>query len=190
MRARLTAVIFDMDGVLLDSEPLWQDAEMEVFATVGITLDRERCRETMGLRSDELVAFRHAREPWTSPSEAEVERQLLATVTRLITARAAPQPGLDRVLAILAARDVRLALASSSPYALIAAVLERLGLTECFTCIHSAEEEPYGKPHPGVYLSAARKLGVAPEECCAIEDSLNGVLAAKAARMTCVAVPE
>jgi len=85
---------------------------------------------------------------------------------------------------------VPVALASSSPYAVIEAALDRLGLTEAFRCVYSAEEEPYGKPHPGVYLTAARKLGVAPEACCAIEDSPNGVLAAKAAKMTCVAVPD
>jgi len=189
-RPRIDTVIFDMDGVLLDSEPLWQRAEIEVFATVGITLDHQRCRETMGLRSDELVAHWYARYPWTGPSLREVEDDVLRTVTRLIRAAAEPKIGLDAVLGVLATRNVRLALASSSPYALITAVLERLGLTETFTCIHSAEEEPYGKPHPGVYLTTARKLEVAPETCCAIEDSLNGVLAAKAARMTCVAVPD
>lgn len=183
-------VIFDMDGVLLDSEPLWQQAEIEVFATVGVTLDHERCRETMGLRSDEVVAYWYARYPWTGPSLRDVEEEVLRTVTRLIRAAAEPRLGLDAVLRVLATRSVRLALASSSPYALITAVLERLGLTETFACIHSAEEEPYGKPHPGVYLTTARKLGVAPEACCAIEDSANGVLAAKAARMTCVAVPD
>lgn len=190
VRARLGTVIFDMDGVLIDSEPLWQDAEIQVFATVGIALDHERCRETMGLRSDELVAHWYARHPWTSPSPRAVEREVLRVVTDLIRARAQPKDGVTDVLRVLAARDVRVALASSSPYAIIAAVLERLGLSTTFACVHSAEEEPYGKPHPGVYLSAARKLGVAPASCCAIEDSLNGVLAAKAAKMTCVAVPD
>jgi sugar-phosphatase len=85
---------------------------------------------------------------------------------------------------------VRVALASSSAYRLIRAVTERLGLADSFDCVYSAEEEEYGKPHPGVYLTAARRLGVAPTQCLAVEDSFNGVLAAKAARMKCVAVPE
>jgi sugar-phosphatase len=186
----LRAVIFDMDGVIIDSEPLWQEAEIAVLASVGIALDRRLCLQTTGLRSDELVAYWYARRPWTAPAPADVERELLRTVGALIRARAGRTAGLDAILATLAARDVRLGLASSSPYTIIVAVLERLGLTETFACVHSAEEEPYGKPHPGVYLSAARKLGVAPEACCAIEDSLNGVLAAKAAKMACVAVPD
>lgn len=189
-RAPLAAVIFDMDGVLIDSEPLWQEAEIAVFAGVGVTLDRRLCLQTTGLRSDELVAYWYARRPWSSPAPVEVERELLRLVSALIRERAERKAGLDEVLGVLATRDVRLGLASSSPYAIIDAVLERLGLTETFACVHSAEEEPYGKPHPGVYVSAARKLDVTPAACCAIEDSVNGVLAAKAARMTCVAVPD
>jgi len=186
----LRAVIFDMDGVLLDSEPLWQEAEIEVFASVGIALDRGLCLRTMGLRSDEVVAYWYGRRPWRAPSPAAVERELLRVVAALIRARAVRKEGLTDALELLTRRDVHLALASSSPYALITAVLERLELTATFACVHSAEEEPQGKPHPGVYLTTARKLGVAPTECCAVEDSLNGVLAAKAARMTCVAVPD
>ena len=189
-RPPLRAVIFDMDGVLLDSEPLWQEAEIAVFASVGIALDRSLCVRTMGLRSDELVAYWYARRPWTGPSPEAVERELLRVVTALISRRAERTRGLTEVLRVLAERDVGIALASSSPTAIIAAVLERLALTETFACVHSAEDEPYGKPHPGVYLTTARKLGVAPTACCAIEDSPNGVLAAKAAQMTCVAVPD
>ncbi len=90
---------------------------------------------------------------------------------------------------MLAAQDVPLAVASSSAASVIFAVLEKLGLTGCFRVVQSAEFEPYGKPHPGVYLTAARRLGVAPEACVAIEDSVTGVVAAKAAKMACLAVP-
>src|SRR5258706_15741318 len=92
-RPELRAVVFDMDGVLLDSEPLWQEAEIEVFAAVGIALDRGLCRRTMGLRSDEVVAYWSARRPWSTPSPAAVERELLRSVSALIRARAARTEG-------------------------------------------------------------------------------------------------
>jgi len=185
----IEAVIFDLDGVLIDSEPLWQDAEIAVFGPLGIALDRELCQLTMGLRSDEVVAYWYARRPWEGPSRAEVEAALLRTVAAHIRERGAAKPGIADVLAVLAPR-VPVALASSSPYAVIEAALERLGLTRAFCCVYSAEEEPYGKPHPGVYLTTAGKIGVAPIHCCAIEDSPNGVLAAKAAKMACIAIPD
>jgi sugar-phosphatase len=185
----IEAVIFDLDGVLIDSEPLWQDAEIAVFGPLGIALDRELCRLTMGLRSDEVVAYWYARRPWKGPGTAEVEAELLRTVAAHIRARGAAKPGIDAVLGVLAPR-VPVALASSSPYTVIEAALERLGLTRAFCCVYSAEEEPYGKPHPGVYLTTAGRIGVAPIHCCAIEDSPNGVLAAKAAKMACIAIPD
>jgi sugar-phosphatase len=83
----------------------------------------------------------------------------------------------------------RLALASSSPRAIIDAALARLGLDRAFDVVRSAEHEPFGKPHPGLLLSTATELGVSPLDCVVLEDSLTGVIAAKAARMACVAVP-
>ena len=94
------------------------------------------------------------------------------------------------MVALLAAQDLPLAVASSSSGEMIAAVMERLGIGGYFRILQSAEHEPYGKPHPGVYIEAARRLGVAPEHCLAFEDSPNGVIAAKAAKMACIAVPD
>ena len=87
-------------------------------------------------------------------------------------------------------QNVKIALASSSSYTLIEVVLNQLGIYEDFRVICSATEEEYGKPHPSVYLTTAKKLQVLREECLVLEDSLNGVLAAKAARMICIAIPE
>lgn len=189
MSLTIEAVVFDMDGVLLDSEPLWQQAEIEVFGEVGVELDVERCMQTMGLRVDEVVAHWYARHPWTARSTADVTARLLARVRTAILAEAEPTPSLHGLLAELSATGTRIALATSSPMVLVDAVIDRFELGTVFEVLASAEHEPYGKPHPGVYLTAAAGLGVAPTSCVAIEDSVNGVISAKAARMRCIAMP-
>ncbi len=183
------AVIFDMDGLLVDSEPLWVRAEIEVFGEVGVTLCEADCALTKGLRTDDVIAYWHVRRPWGSPSPADVEERLVARVAELVRNEGRALPGVAS--AIAAARSVtsKIALASSSPTPIIAAVLERLDLGSTFEVVQSAETEPYGKPHPGIFLTTAKKLGVAPTACVVLEDSLTGVVAAKAARARCIAVP-
>jgi HAD superfamily hydrolase (TIGR01509 family) len=186
----LRALIFDMDGVLIDSEPFWHEAEMAAFALAGLRLTRDDCLRTTGLRVDAVVDHWFSRAPWTAPSPREVEAAIVRRVIELVGERGALKPGVHQALAFAERAGLRTALASSSPSAIIAAVLEKFALRPRFEVVHSAEGEPHGKPHPGVYLHTAEKLGVRPEECAAVEDSPNGVLAAKAARMTCVAIPE
>lgn len=184
------ALIFDMDGVLIDSEPFWHEAEMAGFALAGLRLTREDCLTTTGLRVDAMVDHWFARAPWVTPPPREVEAAIVRHVIALIRERGTLKPGVENALAFAARAGLRTALASSSSSVVIDTVLDKLGLRSRFEVIHSAETEPYGKPHPGVYLHTAEKLGVRPEECVTIEDSPNGVLAAKAARMGCIAVPE
>jgi sugar-phosphatase len=186
----IEAVIFDMDGVLIDSEPFWQEAEITAFERVGLGLTRAMCRETMGLRVDEVVAHWRRRHGWASDLSGELEEAIISGVVERILREGEAKEGVGHALAFFEGRGVRVALASSSAYRLIGAVLDRLGLAGAFELVYSAEEEPYGKPHPGVYLTTAAKLGVPPAASLAIEDSFNGVLAAKAARMRCLAVPE
>lgn len=187
----IKAVIFDMDGVLIDSEPFWQESEIEAFSRVGLRLTREMCLQTMGLRIDEAVSYWHRRHPWEAArTPRELEDEIVNGVIERIVERGEVKEGVGHALAMFKSRGLRIALASSSAYRIIRAVVERFGLAGEFERIYSAEEEEYGKPHPGVYLTTARKLGVSPTECLAIEDSPNGVLAAKAARMKCLAVPE
>jgi sugar-phosphatase len=184
------AFIFDLDGLLIDSEPLWQEAEITVFATVGVALTRDMCRQTMGLRVDAAIAHWYARFPWEGPTPEQVKQAVLAEVRRLIVARGCILPGVRQALDLTRASGARLALASSSPLALIETAIQQLGIAPYFDVVHSAEFEAFGKPHPAVYLSAARLLGVDPHRCVALEDSINGVIAAKAAGMRCIAVPE
>lgn len=185
----IDTAIFDMDGLLIDSEPLWRAAERRVFATVGLELSDAQCMETMGLRTDEVVAYWFERHPWDGPSQAEVEELLIVTVGELIAERGQPLPGVDETLDLLAGAGYRLALASSSPPSLIDAVLAKLGLAERFELTCSALHEEHGKPHPAVYLTTCRRLGVEPGQCVAFEDSPAGVRSAHAAGMVVVAVP-
>lgn len=186
----LRAAIFDLDGLLIDSEPLWQRAEHELFATVGLQLSEAEMAETTGLRIDEVVALRHRQQPWETPSVEQLSEHIVARVVALVLAEGHAKPGGGRAIAMCARAGLRLGVASSSPLRLIEASLARLGLRDRFAEVVSAEREPFGKPHPAVFLTAASRLGVAPTECLVFEDSLNGLIAAKAARMICVAVPE
>jgi sugar-phosphatase len=186
----LRAVIFDMDGVLIDSEPFWQESEIEVFGRAGLALTREMCLQTMGLRVDEVVEYWRRGRAFDAAPAGALEEAIVGGVVERILAKGEAKEGAAHALGFFRAEGLRVALASSSAYRLIGAVTGRLGLGGEFEVVYSAEEEEYGKPHPGVYLSTARRLGVAPAECLAVEDSFNGVLAAKAARMKCVAVPD
>jgi mannitol-1-/sugar-/sorbitol-6-/2-deoxyglucose-6-phosphatase len=193
---RAGAVIFDMDGLLIDSEPLWVRAEIEVFRAVGLALAPADCGRTKGLRVDDVVAYWETQtsggfaEAGRAVPLGEVEQRLVRRVAELIASEGEPLAGARE--AVKLARDAALpiALASSSPMPIIRAALERLGLAAAFDAVHSAETETYGKPHPAIFLRTAEALGVAPPACLVLEDSLNGVIAAKAARMACIAVPE
>jgi len=186
----IKAVIFDMDGLLIDSEPLWQKAEMLVFNQVNIKLTPQLCLQTKGLRIDEVVNYWYQRHPWNNLAKQQVELLIVEQVIQLIASQGKALPGVSQAISLVIQKQVRIALASSSSSLIIKAALRKLGLIEVFEIVYSAESEILGKPHPGVYLSTADKLKVSPQECLALEDSLNGVLAAKAAQMKCIAIPE
>jgi sugar-phosphatase len=184
------AVVFDLDGLLIDSEPFWRRAEMEVFATVGVELTEAETRQTMGLRIDDAVDHWFVRRPWVGMTPGEVERAVTTRVAELIEAEGEPMPGVRAVIDLCRHLSIPMAVCSGSYAVVIEAALDRLGITDAMSAWHSAEWEPLGKPHPGAYLSTAAKLGVDPLACLAFEDSFNGAISAKAARMRVVAVPE
>ena len=188
--AAFAAAIFDMDGLLVDSEPLWHQAEIGILGDLGVPLAASACRQTKGMFVGEVTRYWFERFPWAGPSPDQVAVRVVDEVIALVRARGELKPGVARAISLCKRHGVPLAVASSSEYRLIEVVLGHFGLAGEFELVHSAEDEPYGKPHPGVFLTTASRLGVAPDHCVVWEDSPAGVLAAKAARMACVAVPE
>ena len=186
----IKAVIFDMDGLLIDSEPFWRRAQAYAFGTVGLKLDESDMRTTMGRRIDEVVAHWYHERPWTGASQKDIEALIVDKVIELVQAEGQLMRGAKQTLDFFKNKGVSTALASSSSSEIISAVLEKLGIKDYFEHVYSAENETYGKPHPGVYITTASLLGVPTERCLAFEDSPSGVLSAKAAKMKCVAVPD
>ena len=184
------AVIFDMDGVLIDSEPLWKIAMFDVFASLGSTLTANDFQRTVGLRIDQVVEYWNHEDQWGIDDTHSVVNQIIDRMVVLISENPYPLPGVIDTLDYLSKTDIKIGLATSSPQRLIDAVLKYLNIGPYFDAVHSAEFERYGKPHPDVYLKTAESLAVKPNKCLVIEDSLNGVISGKAAMMSVVCIPE
>lgn len=186
--SKFDAVIFDMDGVLVDSEPLWKIAMEEVFCSLGSTLTKTDFQQTVGMRIDHVIDFWKRIENWPESTQL-IENQIINKMVSLVKENGCPLPGVVETIQHLQ-KTKKIGLASSSPKVLIHTVLEKLNIQSNFHGVFSAEEEKYGKPHPAVYLKAAEKLQCEPHRCLVIEDSLTGVIAGKAANMTVMCIPE
>lgn len=189
MKERQKAIIFDMDGVLINSEPLWQQAEVEVFNNIGIPLTKTMSAETMGLRIDEVIKYWDVKFPDININQTQVAEKIIDRMKQLISEIGQPLSGAIEAVQLCQKMNLPLALATSSSMDLVTRVLQKLELTNVFEVIASAEKEKFGKPHPAVYLTTSDRLRVEPTQCIAFEDSINGVISAKAARMKCVAIP-
>jgi len=190
MSRSLKAIIFDMDGVLIDSEPLWKIAEVKGFGKVGLDLTHTDCEETVGLRIDEVVEMWYRKVGWEGKSCEDVAADIISILIEEIQDKGQALTGVEDALQKCKAAGLKIGLATSSYQSIIDAVLTKLKIGSYFDCVHSAEFETYGKPHPSVYQTTADQLGVSPMDCLVIEDSLNGVISGKAARMKVIAVPE
>ena len=185
--ARARHVVFDLDGVLVDSEPTHERATAEYLAGLGITLDPALATAMLGRRVRDLTDA-IAAQAGVPPEEVFAGRE--AVFWRLLEqAPPRPMPGLRPALARLAAAGLRLAVASSGTRAYVEHVLDRLGVAGDFAAVVSGEEVADGKPDPAVYLLAAERLGADPVACVAVEDAPHGIAAARAAGMLVVAVP-
>lgn len=186
---KLNAVIFDMDGLLIDSEPLWKEAADELFKSYGFKLTSKQYAITTGLRTKEFLTawFNHFN---ISPDKiAEAEKLIVNRVIELVKQKGRPLPGVPYIFNFFLERNFKIGLATSSGPALIKVVIDILDIGKHLQAVSSADELAFGKPHPEVYLNCAEKLGVLPTACICFEDSYNGMISAKAAKMKCVIVP-
>ncbi|MBK0465659.1 hexitol phosphatase HxpB [Klebsiella aerogenes] len=190
-KRQILAAIFDMDGLLIDSEPLWDRAELEVLESLGVDISRrDELPDLLGLRIDLVVDLWFAQQPWRGPDRAEVTASIIRRSIQLVEESRPLLPGVREAVALCKAQGLKIGLASASPLHMLEKVLEMFELRDQFDALASAEHLPYSKPHPQVYLDCAAKLGIAPMSCVALEDSVNGMIASKAARMRSIVVPE
>lgn len=178
-----------MDGLLIDSEPLWGEAAAQLLSQYGHTLTPQQYAQTTGLRTSEFLEhwFRYFNLPTTDLAQAE--KEIVSHVIALVKQKGKPMPGVAHIFNFFREQGFKTGLASSSPLELINLVVDLLGISDQLQAIASAEKLPFGKPHPQVYLNCAHALQVPPNSCICFEDSFNGMIAAKAAKMKCVMVP-
>ncbi|WNI85141.1 hexitol phosphatase HxpB [Citrobacter portucalensis] len=187
---QILAAIFDMDGLLVDSEPLWDQAELDVIASLGVDISRRHeLPDTLGLRIDMVVDLWFAQQPWNGPSRQEVTKRIITRAIALVEETKPLLPGVREAVALCKSQGIKVGLASASPLHMLEKVLTMFDLRDDFDALASAEKLPYSKPHPQVYLDCAAKLGIDPLNCVALEDSVNGMIASKAARMRSIVVP-
>ena len=183
----ILAVIFDLDGVIIDTEEVWEEVRRDYVAEHGRRFLPDSQTRMMGMSTGEWSTHL-SQEVGVPRTPAEVASEVLGRMAERYRAALPLIPGSVDAVRRMAAR-YPLALASSSARILIDQVLETAGLTDAFRVTLSTEEVPHGKPAPDVYLAAAARLGYPPELCAAVEDSSNGLRSAAAAGLAVIAVP-
>ena len=183
MQNQIKAVIFDMDGVLIDSEPLWRMAMIKGFTDIGIPFTDEDCKKTTGLRFIEVVEFWFDYYKITTVSTTDFENNVTNNLIDLIFTNGKEMAGVLDILTYLKQQSIKIGLATSSSEKLMHSVLQKLVINPYFNSTVSAQFLQYGKPHPEVYLLCAKQLQIKPANCLVIEDSVNGIIAGKAAQM-------
>jgi beta-phosphoglucomutase family hydrolase len=182
----LKAVIFDMDGVIIDSEPFHLEVNKKLFKKLGLSISEDEYSTYIGVSNPEM---------WTKIKELHginqsvddlSKMQLDAIMEYLKGSDEKPIPGIKELLTYLKKNHIRIGLASSSPLELIERILEMFEIRNYFHVVMSGQNVPNGKPAPDIFQNVAQKLKVNPEDSVVIEDSKNGVIAAKAAGMKCI----
>lgn len=186
----IDTVLYDMDGVLLDTEPLWGKCMLRVAEIHGIPITKDKFKETTGLRIYEVTDYWAQKYPWEGSSPAKVADDILEDIIECSKVESRVLPGVVASLKLLKDNGYKIGLASSSPMKMIDELVTHYDIKSYFDTITSADTVELGKPHPGVFLQAAEELRSSPLNCVVIEDSINGMIAAKAARMKVIMVPD
>ena len=187
---RFDAIIFDMDGLLVDSEPVWHEVEIELIEVAGYAYS-DKVREIgVGMRVDEFAAVLQQHFPRLGDSPEEIGAALMGRMLQMDSQRIVARPGADEIIRFAADKNIPRAIASSSSQAIIEHFVHLRGWQNLIPMRYSAEFMPRGKPAPDIYLHTAEQLGIEPSRCLALEDSRAGTIAAMTAGMTCFTVPD
>jgi sugar-phosphatase len=186
----IEAVIFDMDGLLIDSEPFWRTAEKEVFGRLGIRVSEELAVVTSRMTTKAVTEYWYSHKPWKEKSLEEVEQAVIQKVGELIGHSGSIMPGAVALLQYFKQSGYKIGLATNSPYCLVPLVLGKLKIRHYFDVAVSSDFVDKGKPSPDIYLKTAFELDAIPPKCIVFEDSISGIQAALSAGMGVVAVPE
>lgn len=182
----LKAVIFDMDGVLIDSELIHYEMAKRVMEQYGAALHKEDMLKFLGISNDVMWAYLVKKYNITENISVIIEKQDDITIKYIKESNMKPIPGIKELLLELHEKQILMAIASSSSKNLICTIVNKLGISDYFTAFVSAEDAVKGKPHPDIFIDAARLLNVSPDQCLAIEDTGYGLKAAVEAGMKCV----
>jgi len=186
----IESVIFDMDGLIINSEPLWEDAMIAMFKEYDISVSRKELLNVKGFRVDEAIVYINNLKRCSNSLLAEQQKLTIKNITTLIKEKGEALPGVLSTINYCKIKNIPIAIASSSLYEVIDATINRLNLNNHFNIVYSAQDEERGKPHPGIFISTAKKMDVNISNCIIFEDSVNGVIAARAAGAIAVAVPD
>lgn len=182
--------IFDMDGLLINSESIWEQAEIGFFQEQGAFISLELCEKVKGFRVQESIEFfKNIFTNLTQPTDYYF-KEIIKRVKVLVEKEGKIMEGVDHAIELCKQNNMKLAVASSSPMELILFNLKKIGIINQFDLICSGEHETFGKPHPAIFLTTAKKMSTNPNDCVVFEDSLNGVIAGKAAKMKVIVVPD
>ncbi|UZP02023.1 HAD family phosphatase [Clostridium botulinum] len=182
----MRAFIFDMDGVIIDSEPIHRQVHGEIMNTLGINISKGELALYAGATNEYIFTKLKERYGIKKSVSELMEYKSKLIINKVKEESLEPINGIRELLNALRKNNIKIAIGSSSPRSLIEAVIDKFNLHSAFDCIVSGEEVERSKPYPDVYIEVSKKLGINPEKCIVVEDSHNGVQAAKSAGMKCI----